>query len=139
MMPKAEFERLNQMALKRGGPFKVLIVDDEKWVRETFKDFCELTSAFDVEMAFSGAEAIDKVRLNDYDLVTVDLIMPELSGLDVLSEIKRVSPQVPVMIITGNATEKLVNQAGLMGACRVLYKPVVLETFISEIASTLIK
>jgi DNA-binding NtrC family response regulator len=138
-MPHAEFERLNQMALQRGEPFRVLIVDDEKWVRETFRDFCGLTSAFDVEMAFSGAEAIDKVRVNKYDLVTVDLIMPELSGLDVLSEIKRISPHLPVMIITGNATDKLINQAGLMGACRVLYKPVVLETFIAEIASTLIK
>jgi hypothetical protein len=41
------------------------------------------------------------------------------------------------MIITGNATEKLVNQAGVLGACRVMYKPVMLESFISEMMSTL--
>ena len=63
--------------------------------------------------------------------------MPEMSGLDVLTAIKRVSPQVPVMIITGNATDKLVNEAGVLGACRVMYKPIMMESFIAELTSTL--
>ena len=84
-----------------------------------------------------GEEAIEKIRNNSYDLVTLDLIMPEMSGLDVLSAIKKFSPQVPVIVITGNATDRLVNEAGVMGACRVMYKPVLLEDFVGEIASTL--
>jgi DNA-binding NtrC family response regulator len=70
--------------------------------------------------------------------VTVDLIMPEISGLDVLSAIKKTAPQTPVMIITGNATEKLVHEAGLLGAYRVIYKPIALEAFVMEISSALI-
>ena len=133
-----ELNRLSELAKARGNPFRVLIVDDEKWIRETFKDFCETTEAVEVDMAFDGAEAVKKVRSGLYDLVTVDLIMPEMSGIEVLNEIKMASPNIPVIVVTGNATEKLVNEAGVMGACGVLYKPVNLADFVSEVASTLI-
>ncbi len=136
-MSTPELEKLTQMAQERGRPFKVLIVDDEKWVREVFRDFCDLTQAFQVELASDGNRAIEMAGNSDYDLITLDLIMPEMSGLEVLTAIKEISPKVPVMVITGNATDKLINQAGILGACRVLYKPVMLESFIAEMTSTL--
>ena len=136
-MTLVNFDKLNRMAVERGRPFNVLIVDDEKWVQDVFKDFCELTDAFQVELASNGKEAIAKINHKSFDLVTLDLIMPELSGLDVLMELKKINPQIPVMIITGNATEKLINEAGVMGACRVMYKPILLENFIAELTSTL--
>ena len=136
-MINENMERLNQMAKKRGHPFKILIVDDEEWVGEVFGEFCNVTDAFEVEHAKSGLEAVEKVRANEYDLVTVDLIMPEVSGLEVLSAIKKISPKMPIMVITGNATDRLVNESGLLGASRVLYKPVIFEDFIEELSSTL--
>lgn len=136
-MPAAEIEKLNRMAEQRGNPFRVLIIDDEKWVQEVFRDFCQLTDAFTVDLADNGAEAVEKARTNQYDLITLDLIMPEMSGLEVLAAIKEVSPHVPVMVITGNATEKIVNAAGVMGACSVMYKPIMLENFIAEVMATL--
>ncbi len=136
-MPTVNVQELEKMAQQRGHPFKVLIVDDEKWVREVFKDFCQLTEAFDVEMAHTGTEAIEKVKSNKYDLITMDLIMPEMSGIEAVTEIKKISPSVPIVIITGNATEKLVHEAGIEGACRVMYKPVMLEDFVAELTSTL--
>ena len=136
-MMNTNLEQLAEQARKRGQPYRILIVDDEKWVREVFQDFCALSDAFEVEMAADGLEAVNKVRKSAYDLITLDLIMPEMSGLEALSQIKRVSPKVPIMIITGNATPKLVDQAGVMGACRVMYKPVQLDDFIAEISSTL--
>ncbi len=136
-MPTVDLHELEQLARQRGQPFKVLIVDDEKWVREVFRDFCRLSDAFDVELANTGAEAVEKVKVNKYDLITIDLIMPEMSGLETLTIIKEMSPSVPIMVITGNATEKLVLQAGIQGACRVMYKPVMLEDFVAELTSTL--
>lgn len=130
-------EELNRMAQERGNPFNILIVDDERWVQDVFRDFCELTDAFNVDMADGGKEAIQKAKSNEYDLITLDLIMPEVSGLEVLTAIKEVSPHVPVMVITGNATEKIVNQAGVLGACSVMYKPIMLENFIAELMATL--
>ncbi len=138
-MTIVNFDKLNKMAEDRGKPFNVLIVDDEKWVQDVFKDFCELTDAFSVELANDGHEAIEKAKQKAYYLITLDLIMPEISGLDVLVEIKKITPKVPIMIITGNATDKLINEAGVLGACRVMYKPIMLENFISELTSTLTK
>jgi CheY-like chemotaxis protein len=128
--------QINEMAQRRGEPFRVLIIDDEKWVREVFRDFCNITEAVEVELATGGADGIELARTNNYDVITLDLIMPEMSGLDVLSEIKRVSPKVPVWIITGNATERLVREAGVLGANRVLYKPLELNDFLAELATT---
>ena len=116
---------------------KVLIVDDEEWVREVFKDFCGVTKAIEVKLAEGGEEALELAAKNQYDIITLDLIMPEMSGLDVLTDIKKVSPKVPVWVITGNSTERLVKEAGVLGASRVMYKPIVLHDFISELVTTL--
>lgn len=136
-MSLGNIDKLKRLVEKRGNPFRVLIVDDEKWVRDVFKDFCELTDSLEVEMATCGFDAIAKVRATQYDLITLDLIMPEMSGLEVLAAIKKTSPHVPVMIITGNATDKIINEAGILGACSVLYKPIMLENFVSEVVETL--
>ena len=138
-MSSLDFSKINKLAVKRGGAFKMLVVDDEKWIRDVYRDFCDLTEAIDVELALTGEEAIEKVYDTDFDLVILDLIMPELSGLEVLVSIKKISPQIPIMIITGNATDRLVNEAGIMGACRVLYKPVNLEDLLEEITSAIEK
>ena len=130
-------DKLTRMARERGRPFRVLIVDDEPWVREVFRDFCNLSEAFEVELAESGTAAIEKASRRDYDIITLDLIMPEVSGLEVLTAIKKASPAARVMIITGNATDKLVHQAGIMGARRVMYKPVMIENFLEELTTAL--
>jgi two-component system chemotaxis response regulator CheY len=136
-MPVPNLDKLERMVQQRGQPFRVLIVDDEKWIREVFQDFCRLTNAFDVELAASGSEAIEKVKTCQYDLVTMDLIMPEVSGLEALGAIKEISPRLPVVVITGYATDRLINRAGLEGAARVLYKPVRLEDFVEELTCAL--
>jgi CheY-like chemotaxis protein len=128
--------RLEDLVETRGKPFKILIVDDEQWIREIFRDFCDLTRAFQVDLARSGAEALQLVGQNSYDLVTLDLIMPDMSGIDALTAIKEVVPSVPIMVITGNATDKLVKEAGVLGASKVMYKPVSLADFMYHLSTT---
>ena len=137
-MSLINFDQLSEEATNRGAPFSVLVVDDEHWVRDVLRSFCDLSDAFKVDLAGNGKEALDKIKESEYDLVTLDLIMPDLSGLEVLSKAKKMKPDMPVMIITGNATTKIINRAGVMGACRVLYKPIMLEVFISELTSMLL-
>ena len=138
-MTHKSLEQLTQRVNERGHPFRILIVDEEPWIREVFSDFCGLTDAFEVEMAEDGQPALEMIKKSNYDLVTLDLIMPEMSGLDALSEIKLAAPKLPIMIITGNATDKLVHKAGVMGACRVMYKPIQLDDFIAEVTSALVR
>jgi DNA-binding NtrC family response regulator len=136
-MTHTSLEQLTARVKERGHPYRILIVDDEPWIREVFSDFCGLTDALEVEMAADGLQAIEMVKKSKFDLVTLDLIMPEISGLDALTEIKKAAPKMPIMIITGNATDKLVHKAGVMGACRVMYKPIQLDDFIAEVTSAL--
>ncbi|HWR83627.1 MAG TPA: response regulator [Candidatus Deferrimicrobium sp.] len=138
-MASVDVYKLEEKARQLGRPFRVLIVDDEKWVRDVFRDFCRLTDAFEVDLANSGAEAIEKAKTFRYDLITMDLIMPEVSGLEAVTAIKEFSSGVPIIVITGNATDSLVHRAGVEGACRVLYKPVMLEDFVAAITSTLVR
>lgn len=137
-MDSAGFERLSDAAQRRGQPFNVLIVDDERYVREVFRDYCTITHAVAVDMANDGRSALERVSREKYDLITLDLIMPEMSGIDALIAIKDVCPHVPIMIVTGNATEKLIEEAGVLGACKVMYKPVQLEEFVNSLATTLV-
>lgn len=129
--------KIEELVSKRGRTFKILIVDDEPRIREVFREFCELTNAVEVDMAENGADAVNKVKDTEYDLVTMDLIMPEMAGVEAVAKIKDMRPHLPVIVITGNATERLIRQAGVKGASSVLYKPIMLENFIEEVISTL--
>lgn len=88
-------------------------------------------------MAENGADAVEKVKNSEYDLVTMDLIMPEMAGVEAVAKIREMKPHMPVIIITGNATERLINQAGLKGAASLLLKPVRLDDFVDEVITAL--
>lgn len=77
------------MKKRRGNPIKVLIVDDEAGVRDVFRDFCQSSSLFNVVTANGGQEAIDKVMAENIDIVTIDLVMPDVSGIEAIQHIKR--------------------------------------------------
>ena len=134
-----DLTKIETMSRERGKPFRILIVDDEPRVRDVFKEFCEVTKSVQVDIAVDGIDAIAKVKISEYDLVTMDLIMPEMAGVEAVSRIKELKPYLPIIIVTGNATEKLVNEAGVRGAASLLYKPVMLKDFVNEIIVTLEK
>lgn len=134
-----DLTRIETMSQQRGRPFRILVVDDEPRVRDVFKEFCEVTRSVEVDIAVNGLEALEKVKGGDYDLVTMDLIMPEMAGVEAVSRIKEMKPYLPIIIVTGNATEKLVKEAGVHGAASLLYKPVMLKDFVNEIIVTLEK
>ncbi len=130
-------EKIEKLAGQKGRSFKILIVDDEPKILDVFKEFCELTRSVEVDVAENGSDALSKINDTDYDLVTMDLIMPEMAGVEAVAKIKDARPYLPIIIITGNATEKLIHQAGIKGASSILYKPVMLEDFVDEVTTAL--
>jgi two-component system chemotaxis response regulator CheY len=118
---------------RNGKPYQILIVDDEEDVRNVFRDFCMSSPLFNVTTASGGQEAIDLTDHDDFDIVTMDLVMPEVSGLEAIETIKKQKPHLPMVIITGNATDNLIQQAGRVGGCRVMLKPVGIEEFLQEL------
>lgn len=83
---------------------KVLIVDDEKGIRDVIKEYC-LFENYEVVEAENGLEAIDAVSANkDIDLVVLDIMMPKMDGYTTLKEIRKVSA-VPVLMLSARSEE----------------------------------
>ncbi len=82
----------------------VLLVDDHSIVRQGLKNLIALESDLTVTgEASSGLEAINLVRKNKYDVVVLDISMPDKNGVDTLHDLKHVAPNLPVLILSGYA------------------------------------
>jgi len=101
---------------------RILVVDDEDIVRETIKDDL-MEAGYDVVDARNGLEGIRQFRNGAIDLVISDLIMDEMDGLGVLKEVKKISPNTPVIIITGYPSPQVAKEALIFGASDIINKP----------------
>ena len=82
---------------------KILIVDDEEGIRSIIREYCE-NSQYEVEEASSGKEALDKLINNNYDLMVLDIMMPEMDGFSMLKECPK-SKRVPTIILSARSDE----------------------------------
>lgn len=99
----------------------ILIVDDEVGPRESLRMI--LKPIYEVHSAENGQEAINFISQNKVDLVTLDLNMPLLPGIEVLKEIKKLQPDIEVMIVTGYGTLGNAQEAIRYGAGDFIFKP----------------
>ena len=101
----------------------ILVVDDEEVVRRGYAR--ALTAAdCDVHAAWNGKEALAALERQTYDVVLLDLRMPELDGMAVLKAIKDKWPESEVVVITGYPSLETAKEAVRLGACDYLAKPV---------------
>jgi len=100
---------------------RILVVDDDEAVLQSFQVILSV-AGHEVETARGGREAIKRIRKDTYDLVLVDLVMPDVGGLEVLREVREVSPDAAVVIITGHASLDSAVQAVRAGANDYLLK-----------------
>ncbi len=102
---------------------KVLIADDHAIFREGLKLVIAKTLDMEVaDEAENGFEVLSKVQSNDYDLVILDISMPGRSGLDVLADIKRLKPKLPVLIMSMHPEEQFALRAFKSGSSGYLPK-----------------
>ena len=112
----------------------VLIVDDNEDAAQVLADAAKMVGAETVDTVTSGEDAIGKAILLDYDLITLDIRMPGVSGLDALSVIRGLRPHAMLAIIS--AYSKDIDPEALEAADVVLGKPVSLERFQSILKLT---
>ncbi len=105
---------------------QVLVCDDEEGVRESLKLI--LSGEYSLSFAVNGEEAVEYVKRHDPDLVIMDIKMPKMNGLEALSQIKKLKPQIRVMMITGYESDDVAAQAMRIGADDYLTKPFDRET-----------
>lgn len=82
---------------------KLLIVDDEMHIRDLVQKYATFEN-YESETAENGLEAIEKVKHNEYDLVIMDIMMPELDGFSAVKEVRKIS-QVPVIMLSARSEE----------------------------------
>jgi two-component system response regulator MprA len=116
---------------------RVLVVDDERAVRESLRRALEL-EGYDVELAGDGREALDRLGAGpDPDAVILDVLMPEVDGLEVCAELRRSGSRLPVLMLTARA-EVENRVAGLdAGADDYVTKPFALEELLARLRALL--
>jgi two-component system, OmpR family, response regulator MprA len=116
---------------------RVLVVDDERAVRESLRRALEL-EGYDVELAADGREALDRLQAGpDPDAVILDVLMPEVDGLEVCEELRRGGSRLPVLMLTARA-EVENRVAGLdAGADDYLTKPFALDELLARLRALL--
>ncbi len=100
---------------------KILIIEDDKDISNILKAYFE-KSEYKVDQAFDGQEALDKFTNNVYDLLILDLMLPLLSGEEVLEEVRKKSA-VPIIILSAKTSEKNKLHGLISGADDYVTKP----------------
>lgn len=113
---------------------RILIVDDEENVRRTLRSWFERTD-FDVDIAADGQAAVELCRANEYDVITMDIEMPRMNGIEAISHIRTLHPEVPIVILTGFSSD--MHGTRNAGAQKVLNKPVSLRDLEKEVRELL--
>lgn len=111
---------------------RVLLVDDEKEFVETLAERLEARD-YAVATALSGDEALDYLRAKEADVVILDVLMPGLSGIDTLREIKKLRPLTEVIMLTGHATVETAIEGMKLGAYDYLMKPSEISDLVDKI------
>ena len=84
--------------------YKILIVDDEENIRLIIKKYA-LFEGYETDEACDGMEAVEKCRKNDYDIIIMDIMMPELDGFSACREIKKEKADIPVIMLSARGEE----------------------------------
>ncbi len=107
---------------------KLLIVDDEKIVSDFFVQLAKLRGYTDIDAVASGEEALTRVIRHNYNLITLDIQMPGVSGLEIIAMLRNMCPHAVIAIISGFIPEEISTE--IAGCADVIIpKPVNIETF----------
>lgn len=102
---------------------KILIVEDDEEMRALLEDFF-LEEGFETDSVSNGSEAFRKLVHESFILVLTDVRMPGLTGLDILPGIRKLQPEIPIVVITAFGSEEIREKAFVRGATAYLEKPI---------------
>ncbi|WP_462324516.1 response regulator [Desulfoplanes sp.] len=114
------------------GSIALLLVDDEEgFVNVLAKRMTK--RGIEVTGVLTGTEALRVLRRKDFDIVILDLKLEEMDGIEVLKIIKKMAPDIPVIMLTGHGSEQAAEEGLKCGAMDYLTKPCDLEELIEKI------
>jgi DNA-binding NtrC family response regulator len=102
---------------------KVMIIDDELDILEVLGQYLNRSGKLDVEMHSNPDTALQVAKGGGYDLLLSDIMMPSTSGIEILKEMKKTSPNIKVILMTAYSTNAKVQESKELGVDEYLEKP----------------
>ena len=119
---------------------KILIIEDEAAIRRVLsKILSEESDTYQVEDAEDGASGYEKIKNNDYDLVLCDIKMPKMDGVELLEAVKKIKPEIPIVMISGHGDMETAINTMRMGAFDYISKPPDLNRLLNTVRNALDK
>ena len=116
---------------------RILVVDDDAMNLRRAERL--LKDQYDIVLATSGQEALEKLRQGNIDLILLDIAMPEMDGLETFKHMKESSINIPVIFLTASGDEDDVRNAINLGAVNYLRKPFPPKELLNRVAAGLEK
>ncbi len=102
---------------------RILVVDDAMFMRRMLTDILEKGGHNVCGEASTGKEAVERYKELKPDLVTMDIIMPDMSGIEAVKEIKKIDPKAKILMVSAMGQQALVLEAVQAGAIDYVVKP----------------
>ncbi len=119
---------------------KILIIEDEAAIRRVLtKILSEENDPYKVEEAEDGFQGIEKVKNEDYDLILCDIKMPKMDGVEVLEAVKKIKPEIPMVMISGHGDLETAINTMRLGAFDYISKPPDLNRLLNTVRNALDK
>ncbi|WP_457615811.1 sigma-54-dependent transcriptional regulator [Lutibacter sp.] len=119
---------------------KILIIEDESAIRRVLKKIIsEDNDLYQVDEAEDGLEGIEKIMKDDYDLVLCDIKMPKMDGVEVLERVKKIKPEIPIVMISGHGDLDTAVNTMRLGAFDYISKPPDLNRLLNTVRNALEK
>jgi len=115
---------------------RILVVDDEQDIVEVLSYLFKRAGYAPVQ-ASNGRSAIEAVLGGNISLVILDYMLPDMNGLEVLRELKRIQPAITIIIITGRATDRVLSDVVEAGANGYIIKPFINDRLLELVRKTL--
>ncbi|MFN7045269.1 MAG: sigma-54-dependent transcriptional regulator [Flavobacterium sp.] len=117
---------------------KILIIEDEAAIRRVLtKILSEENDSYKVEEAEDGLQGIEKVKNEDYDLILCDIKMPKMDGVEVLEAVKKIKPEIPMVMISGHGDLETAINTMRLGAFDYISKPPDLNRLLNTVRNAL--
>ena len=113
----------------------ILVVDDNQDLLETFAMILK-RRGYDVQTAVDGLSAVNKFKEQNFDVTLMDIVMPEMNGVDAFKKIKEIQPEAPIILMTAYSDEELIQNARNEGVCQIIHKPIRIDQLIELINET---
>ena len=119
---------------------RILIIEDEASIRRVLiKILSEESDAYLVDEAEDGLQGLEKIKATDYDLVLCDIKMPKMDGVELLEAVKKIKPEIPMVMISGHGDMETAIQTMRLGAFDYISKPPDLNRLLNTVRNALDK